>query len=49
MQVCWGKLELNSAVQGPSRAEFDDPYARVFYTVVANSDGGNALQITRVT
>ncbi len=26
MQVCWGKLELNSAGHWPSRTEFDDPW-----------------------
>ncbi len=27
MQVCWGKLELNSAGHRPSRIKFDDPCA----------------------
>ncbi len=26
MQVCWGKLELNSAGHRPSRIKFDDPW-----------------------
>ncbi len=29
MQVCWGKLELNSAGHRPSRTEFDDPCFRL--------------------
>ncbi len=28
MQVCWGKLELNSAGHRPSRIKFDDPWPR---------------------
>ncbi len=30
MQVCWGKLELNSAGHRPSRTEYGDPCSRVF-------------------
>ncbi len=28
-QVCWGKLELNSAGHRPSRIKFDDPWFRL--------------------
>ncbi len=28
-QVCWGKLELNSAGHRPSRIKFDDPWSRL--------------------
>ncbi len=28
-QVCWGKLELNSAGHRPSRIKFDDPWSTV--------------------
>ncbi len=28
-QVCWGKLELNSAGHRPSRIKFGDPWSRV--------------------
>ncbi len=30
-QVCWGKLELNSAGHRPSRIKFDDPWYTVYH------------------
>ncbi len=30
MQVCWGKLELNSAEHQPSKTEFGDPGSKMY-------------------
>ncbi len=38
MQVCWGKLELNSAGHRPSRIKFDDPWIKQTISHEVRSD-----------